>query len=220
MRVRVPIIYVLFAVVLAGLIHIVAVLTLPILAPKNAWARLVPLGPANSMIMLPPPSPGQQVMPMMAPDVRYAFCRFDLTNGPVRLRATIPDDLWLIAFYTQQGDNFYTVAGTDMKAAKSISSLPSRSDGRRSGRRRARRASDEVVVVKSPVTEGIAMIRAPLAGVSRTARAEEALKATSCGPIRNRLERLKALIRAAVALNTSKRATVRPVSSRKKPKSA
>ena len=31
---------------------------------------------------------------------------------------------------------------------------------------------------------------------------------------------LKALIRAAVALNTSKRATVRPVSSRKKPKSA
>ena len=42
--------------------------------------------------------------------------------------------------------------------------------------------SDEVVVVKSPVTEGIAMIRAPLAGASRTARAEEALKATSCGP--------------------------------------
>ena len=31
---------------------------------------------------------------------------------------------------------------------------------------------------------------------------------------------LKALIRAAVALNTSKRATVRPVSPRKKPKSA
>ena len=102
MRVRVPIIYVLLAVVLAGLIHIVAVLTLPMLAPKNAWARLVPLGPANSMIMLPPPSPGQQVMPMMAPDVRYAFCRFDLTDGPVRLRATIPDDLWLIAFYTQR----------------------------------------------------------------------------------------------------------------------
>ena len=33
---------------------------------------------------------------MMAPDVRYAFCRFDLTNGPVRLSATIADDLWLI----------------------------------------------------------------------------------------------------------------------------
>ena len=42
--------------------------------------------------------------------------------------------------------------------------------------------SDEVVVVNSPVTEGIALIRAPLKGPSRASRAEEALKATSCGP--------------------------------------
>ncbi len=42
--------------------------------------------------------------------------------------------------------------------------------------------SDEILVVNSPVTEGIAMIRAPLKGPSRAARAEEALKATSCGP--------------------------------------
>jgi uncharacterized membrane protein len=182
MRVKVPIIYVLFAVVLAGLIHIVAVLTLPMLAPENAWARLVPLGPANSMIMLPPPSPGQQVMPMMAPDVRYAFCRFDLTNGPVRLRATIPDDLWLIAFYTQQGDNFYTVAGTDMQRGQIDLVIAQADQPVAEAGVDAPEESDEVVVVKSPVTEGIAMIRAPLAGVSRTARAEEALKATSCGP--------------------------------------
>ena len=42
--------------------------------------------------------------------------------------------------------------------------------------------SDEVFVVKSPVEQGIAMIRAPLAGPSRAPGAEEALKATSCGP--------------------------------------
>jgi uncharacterized membrane protein len=42
--------------------------------------------------------------------------------------------------------------------------------------------ADEVVVVKSPVAEGIAMIRAPLSGPSRGGRIEEALKATSCGP--------------------------------------
>ena len=32
------------------------------------------------------------------------------------------------------------------------------------------------------LNEGIALIRAPLAGPSRAARAERALKATSCGP--------------------------------------
>src|SRR3990172_448006 len=118
MRVKIPGLYVVLGVVLAGLIHIVAVLTLPFLAPKNAWARLVPLGPANTMIQLPPARPGEQGLPMMAPDVRYAFCRYDLSGGPVRLRAPVPDDLWLIAFYTPEGDNFYTVAGADMKRAQ------------------------------------------------------------------------------------------------------
>jgi hypothetical protein len=37
-------------------------------------------------------------------------------------------------------------------------------------------------VVNSPVSEGIALLRLPLAGPSRAAYAEEALKATSCGP--------------------------------------
>ncbi len=182
MRVRIPPIYILLGLVLAGLIHIVAVLTLPMLAPKNAWARLVPLGPANSMILLPPPSPAQQVMPMMAPDVRYAFCRFDLADGPVRLRATVPDDLWLIAFYTREGDNFYTVAGTDMQRGQVDLVIAKADQPVAEAGVDAPEESDEVVVVKSPVSEGIAMIRAPLAGASRAARAEEALKATYCGP--------------------------------------
>ena len=71
-----------------------------------------------TVIELPAPSPGRQAMPMMAPDVRYAFCRFDLANGPIRLRAAIADELWLIALYTPEGENFYTVAGADMKRAQ------------------------------------------------------------------------------------------------------
>jgi len=36
--------------------------------------------------------------------------------------------------------------------------------------------------VTSPVVKGIAMIRAPLSGQSRSAEAERALKAAYCGP--------------------------------------
>ena len=57
-------------------------------------------------------------MPMMAPDVRYAVCRYDLSKGPVRLRAQIADGLWLIAFYTPLGENFYAVVGADMKQSE------------------------------------------------------------------------------------------------------
>jgi len=182
MRVRIPGLYIVLGLVLAGLIHIIAVLMLPMLAPKNAHARLAALGPANTMIELPAPAPGRQVMPMMAPDVRYAFCRFDLANGPVRFKAAVPDDLWLIALYTPEGDNFYSVAGADMKRAEIDLVITGADQTVEEASADAPESSDEVVVVNSPVTEGVALIRAPLVGPSRSARAEQALKTTSCGP--------------------------------------
>jgi uncharacterized membrane protein len=182
MRIRLPGLYIALAVVLGGLIHIVAVLTLPILAPKNAHARLAALGPANTMIQLPPAAPGKQVMPMMAPDVYYAMCRYDLAEGPVRLKARIGDDLWLIAFYTPEGENFYTVAGADMKRAELNLVIASTDQTVEEAGVDAPETSDEVVVVNSPVSEGIALIRAPLAGPSRAGQAASALQATFCGP--------------------------------------
>jgi uncharacterized membrane protein len=182
MRIRIPGLYIVLGLVLAGLIHIVAVLTLPTLAPRNAQARLADLGPVNTMIKLPPATPGKQAMPMMAPDVRYAYCRFDLTNGPVRLSATIADDLWLISLYTPEGDNFYAVAGADLKKRDVQFVIVAPDQTVEEASVDSPETSDEILVVNSPVTEGIAMIRAPLKGPSRAPRAEEALKATSCGP--------------------------------------
>ncbi|HSD92850.1 MAG TPA: DUF1254 domain-containing protein [Methyloceanibacter sp.] len=182
MRVRLPGLYIALGLALAGLIHIVAVLMLPSLAPRNAQARLAALGPANTMIELPAASPGRQVMPMMAPDVRYAFCRFDLTNGPVRLKAAVPDELWLIALYTPEGENFYSVVGADMKRpAIDLIVVASDQTVEEAGVD-APEWSDDVIVVNAPVAEGIALIRAPLAGPSRASQAERALRATSCGP--------------------------------------
>lgn len=181
MRVSLPGLYIALGVVLAGLIHVVAVLTLPMLAPRDAHARLAALGPANTMIQLPAARPGRQVMPMMAPDVRYAVCRYDLSNGPVRLRAEIADELWLIAFYTPLGENFYTIIGADMKQPEVDLIIATKDQTVAEVGVDAPEAFDNVVVVSSPVMEGIALIRAPLAGPSRSAEAERALKATYCG---------------------------------------
>jgi uncharacterized membrane protein len=182
MRVRLPGLYIVLALVLAGLIHIVAVLTLPMLAPKNAHARLAALGPANTMIELPAAAPGRQAMPMMAPDVRYAFCRFDLANGPVRLNATVADELWLIGLYTPEGENFYSVAGADMKRAEIDLVIAAADQTVEEASVDAPESFDDVIVVNSPVMEGIALIRTPLVGPSRAGRAERALRSTSCGP--------------------------------------
>ncbi|MFO7478580.1 MAG: DUF1254 domain-containing protein [Methyloceanibacter sp.] len=182
MRVRLPGLYIALGLVLAGLIHVVAVLMLPSLAPRNAQARLAALGPANTMIELPAASPGRQAMPMMAPDVRYAFCRFDLADGPVRLRAAVPDELWLVALYTPEGENFYSVVGADMKRPEIDLIIVAADQTVEEAGVDAPEWSDEIIVVNAPANEGIALIRAPLAGPSRASQAELALRATSCGP--------------------------------------
>jgi uncharacterized membrane protein len=182
MRIRLPGLYIALGLVLAGLIHIVAVLALPMLAPKNGYTRLAALGAANTMIQLPPAVPGQHVLPMMAPDVRYAFCRYDLTGGPVRLTAPVADELLLIALYSQEGENFYSVVGADVKRSEVQLIITTGDQTVEEAGVDAPETSDNVIVVNAPESEGIALLRLPLAGPSRASFAERALQATSCGP--------------------------------------
>ncbi len=182
MRIRMPGLYIALGLVLAGIIHIVAVLALPALAPKNGFGRLAALGPVNTIIQLPPAAPGQQAMPMMAPDVRYAFCRFDLAAGPVRLSARTADELLVIALYTPEAENFYSVVGADMKRPEIDLIIAATDQTVEEAGVDSPESSDNVIVVNSPVKEGIALLRLPLAGPSRAGSAEQALKATSCGP--------------------------------------
>lgn len=182
MRIRMPGLYIALGLVLAGLIHIVAVLALPSLAPKNGFSRLAALGPVNTVIQIPPASPGQQPMPMMAPDVRYALCRFDLAGGPVRLNTRIADELLLIALYTPEAENFYSVVGAELKRAEIDLIIAAADQTVEEAGVDSPESSDNIIVVNSPVKEGIALLRLPLAGPSRAGYAEQALKATSCGP--------------------------------------
>jgi len=181
MRIRLPGLYIVLALVLAGLIHIIAVLALPELAPKSGYGRLASLGPANTMIQVPSAAPGQQVIPMMGPDVRYAFCRFDLTGGPVRLNAKVANELLLIALYTPEGQNFYSVVAPDMKRPEIDLIIITGDQSVAEAGVDAPESFENVGVVNSPVTDGIALLRMPLTGPSRASNVEQALSAASCG---------------------------------------
>ena len=65
----------------------------------------------------------------------------------------MPNDLWLIAFYTPEGDNFYTVAGADMKRAQIDLIIATADQPVAEAGVDAPEEADEVVVVKSPVDE-------------------------------------------------------------------
>lgn len=73
----------------AALVHFIVILIIPVVATRDAFARLAALGPVNATIALARASPSESRFPYGDPAVASAFCRYDLSAGPVRVRAPV-----------------------------------------------------------------------------------------------------------------------------------
>ena len=101
-------------IVLGAILHVTYVLAAPHLATSTAWQQLSPQLPVNAMKLLPVVQPGAQPLPFMAPDVRYAMCRFDLAAGALEIKSQLLDPTWSISLFTAQGANFSTFTTLDL----------------------------------------------------------------------------------------------------------
>jgi uncharacterized membrane protein len=163
----------------SGIFHILIILNVPGVASRTAWDRLANVAPINQMYILPRVSEKPLLLPFMAPDIRYALCRFDLTTGPVRVKAPVQNANWSIAVYSRTGDNFYSISGADLRRVQITMVIVS---GERAAEAEAdvADASEELVIVKSPHRKGILLIRAPLSGQSYDALTENAIRKAGC----------------------------------------
>src|SRR5579863_368667 len=102
---------------IAALVHIAAILIIPLTATRDAFARLTPLGPVNATIPLEQPGPRARLLPYRDPAVASAFCRFDLTNGPLRVKTPADGSGFVsLSFHTRRGGIFYAI--TDKAATR------------------------------------------------------------------------------------------------------
>ena len=97
------------AAIVAAIVHFVVILLAPVVATRDAYARLEGLGGVNQTIALPPATPGERLIPSADPAVASAFCRYDLAKGPVRVRAPIGRAFSSISFHTRRGLAFYAL---------------------------------------------------------------------------------------------------------------
>ena len=80
--------WVLFALgvlAVAGVVHIVTVLALPIRAKDDAFARIAAVVPVNTKVVLRPAAMAEDRLPFRDPAMITAVCRFDLSTAPFRL---------------------------------------------------------------------------------------------------------------------------------------
>jgi uncharacterized membrane protein len=171
----------LLAVVVGGLIHIAATMILPRFAKASAFQQLADALPVNRMRILPPIDVTTQPLPYIGPDVRLAVCRYDVSDGPVAVKVLLPDSGWMLALYTEAGDNFYVLPAQEGRAVNLTLTLIPR--GERSfsllsfGGRVTQTSISQVEV---PRTKGFAVIRAPMRGRAFAGEIESTLKRSGC----------------------------------------
>jgi uncharacterized membrane protein len=156
---------------LGGIVHLVAVLMLPRTATQDAYSRLTPVAPLNTVALLPQPGPQHELMPLMDPAFASAVCRYDLEDGPIKLTVPITPAYTSVSFYTRRGVAYYAI--NDRSAGRRQIELQLMTAAQR-----ADLAEDEDVtaadrlIVESPSNTGLILMRAlaPEPGLMPVAR--------------------------------------------------
>ena len=84
-----------------------------------------------------------------SPDFAYSACPYDLSRGPVIITATPYNAYWSLSLYAANSDNFFVIDDREARFGAEITLV-------RRGRAHPEGAS---MVVESPSTRGIALIR-------------------------------------------------------------
>lgn len=163
--------WILGGTLLGGIVHLTTVLMLPSLATQDAYSRLAPIAPVNTVTPLPPPTPETAAIPFLDPAFAMAVCRYDLSDGPIKFSVPVSPAYTSVSFYTRSEVAYYAIndraAGRrvielDLMTEEQHEEMPEEEDVT---------AADKLIV-ESPTTTGLIVMKAlaPEPGLMALAR--------------------------------------------------
>lgn len=166
-------------VLLGGIVHLTTVLWLPELATQDAYSRLSPVAPVNAVTAIAAPTPDESAVPFLDPAFAMAVCRYDLSNGPLKFSVPVSPAYTSVSFYTKSDVAYYAI--NDRAAGRRVIEL----DLMTSEQRSDLPGDDEVtaadrLIVESPTTTGLIVIKALAPEPGQMAAAKAALTAAKC----------------------------------------
>jgi uncharacterized membrane protein len=144
---------------LGGIVHLTTVIIMPRTATQDAYARLARIAPVNTVTSLPAPTPESAPMPFMDSAFVSAVCRYDLSQGPLKLTVPVSLAYTSVSFYTRYDVAYYAIndraAGRriielELMTAEQHNQLPEDEDITAADR----------LIVESPTLTGLIAIRA------------------------------------------------------------
>ncbi|HEX9370994.1 MAG TPA: DUF1254 domain-containing protein [Roseiflexaceae bacterium] len=171
--------WILGGALLGGIVHLATVLVLPTLATQDAYSRLAPVAPVNAVTPLPPPTPERAAIPFLDPAFAISVCRYDLSDGPIKLSVPVSPAYTSVSFYTRAEVAYYAI--NDRAAGRRVIEL----DLMTAAQRNELPGDEELtaadrLIVESPTQTGLIMIKAlaPESGLLPIARST--LAAAKC----------------------------------------
>ena len=164
---------------LGGVVHLATVIILPRTATQDAYARLTPIVPVNTVVALPVPSPEKAVMPLMDPAFASAVCRYDLSEGPLKLTVPVSPAYTSVSFYTRYDVAYYAI--NDRAAGRRVIEL----DLMTAAQHEQVPEDEEItaadrLIVESPTPTGLIAIRAMAPEPGLMPVAQSAVAASRC----------------------------------------
>jgi uncharacterized membrane protein len=168
-------------VMLGGIVHFATVLLLPSMATQDAYSRLAPMTTVNAVTAIAPPSPERAVMPFMDPAFAWSVCRYDISDGPLKFSVPVSQAYTSVSFYTRTDVPYYAI--NDRAAGRRMIELDLMTTEQRNDlpENEEITAADRLIV-ESPTTTGIIVMKALAPEPGLMAMARDALATGRCRP--------------------------------------
>jgi uncharacterized membrane protein len=166
-------------ILLGGIVHLVSVLALPRIATQDAYSRLAPVTKLNAVTALAQPEPGDARLPFMDPAFAVAICRYDLSQGPIKLAVPVSQAYTSVSFYTRNEIAYYAI--NDRSAGRKLIELDLMTEAQH-----ADLPEDEDVtaadrlIIDSPTPDGLIVLKALAPEPGLMPQAQATLAASSC----------------------------------------
>jgi uncharacterized membrane protein len=158
----------------AVVVHLAVILSAPNLLMAVAFKRLSAEGAmVNQMIYPPRTTEASRAIVRPSPDLAYASCAFDLSKGPVRVKAAKASDYMSVSVYAANSDNIFAINdrqapdGVDLVIVGKGQVAP----------------TGTAIVVQSPTQRGIVLERRLAPSAEAFAVADMARKKGVCTPL-------------------------------------
>lgn len=164
--------------VVAGLAHIVSLFALPFLARGDVFSRLETAAPLNAIAEVPIEIARE--LPFTDPAYALAVCRYDLADGPLRVRVPLSETFLAITFAERRRGIFSSVSDRAATGGSLDVVLATQSQLEQITRLDEEDQAIEEIRVAAPRPAGLAIIKVFIDRPSGRERAEAILREAQC----------------------------------------